>query len=174
MLSMLSRPNKASGFTLIELMFSIVVLVILLTLAMPSFQTWLQNIQIRNATGSILAGIQRARAEAVGRNTSITFVMADDSSWTINVATPASVIETRAASEGSQNVTRTVLPAGATTITFNSLGVIVPNGDASATLTQVDLAAIGGDRNLRITIGAGGNAKMCDPSLPSGSSLSAC
>ena len=174
MLSTLSRPKKVSGFTLIELMLAIAVLVILLTLAMPSFRTWMQNIQIRNATEAILTGIQRARAEAVGRNTSVSFVMAADSSWTVNVVTPASVIETRSGGEGSQNVTRTVQPAGATAITFNSLGIVVPNSDASATLTQLDFSAIGGDRNLRITLGVGGNTKMCDPHLPSGSSPSAC
>ena len=71
----LSRPGQASGFTLIELMFGIAVLIILMTLSMPSFQTWMQNIQIRNASESILTGIQKARSEAVTRNTSVSFVM---------------------------------------------------------------------------------------------------
>src|SRR5690606_12577267 len=92
-LMLLSRPGQASGFTLIELMLAIAVLVILLTLSMPSFQTWMQNIQIRNASESILTGIQKARSEAVTRNTSVSFVMGADSSWTVNVVNPASVIE---------------------------------------------------------------------------------
>jgi type IV fimbrial biogenesis protein FimT len=170
----LSRPAQASGFTLIELMLGIAVLVILLTLSMPSFQTWMQNIQIRNASESILTGIQKARSEAVTRNTSVSFVMGADSSWTVNVVNPASVIETRPASDGSQSVTRTVLPAGAATVTFNNFGVVTANADATATLTQLDFSAPGGNRNMRITIGVGGNAKMCDPSLPSGSGPSAC
>jgi len=171
-----SRPNagKLRGFTVIELMISIIVLVILITIAMPSFMAWLQNIQIRNASAAVLSGIQRARAEAVGRNTNVNFVMAADSSWSVNVAATAANIERRSALEGSQNVTRTVQPAGATTITFNNFGVVVPNTDGSATLTQIDFAAVGGDRNMRIIIGAGGNARMCDPHLTSGSSASAC
>lgn len=177
----LSRPGQASGFTLIELMFGIAVLVILMTLSMPSFQTWMQNIQIRNASESILTGIQKARSEAVTRNTSVSFVMGGDSSWTVSVVNPASIIETRPASEGSQNVTRAlysgdppILDSDATTVTFNNFGVITANADASATLTRLDFSAPGGNRNMRITIGVGGNTKMCDPSLPSGSGPSAC
>jgi len=155
-------------------MVSIVVLTILISVALPNFRIWLQNIQVRNAAESILSGVQRARAEAVGRNASVSFVMATDSSWTVNVVAPASIIETRPATDGSANVTRTVLPAGATTVTFGNLGIIVPNADASASLTQIDLSVIGGNKNLRVTIGVGGSAKMCDPSLSAGSSPIAC
>lgn len=177
MLSAPSRPNKASGFTLIELMFGIAVLVILLTLAMPSFSTWMRNIQVRNAAESILSGIQRARAEAVGRNTSVSFAMGGDSSWTVQGVNPATDIEYRAASEGSQSVERIAKSDDnddATTITFNNLGVIVPNTDGSKRLSRIDFSIPAGSRTLRITIGAGGNARMCDPGLPPGSGPSAC
>lgn len=174
MLKTASAWTRSAGFSLLEMMMSIAVLSILLTLAMPSFQAWLRNTEIRNAAESILTGIQRARAEAVGRNTTVSFVMGADSSWSVAVVAPASLIETRPASEGSQNVTRAVQPGGATTISFNNLGIVAANGDGTATLTQVDFAAVGASRSLRIVLGAGGTAKMCDPSLPAGSSLSAC
>ncbi|MBA3032646.1 MAG: GspH/FimT family pseudopilin [Gammaproteobacteria bacterium] len=174
MLRLLSRPRRASGFTLIELMISIIVLGVLLTIAMPSFRAWMLNIQIRNASESILTGIQRARAEAVGRNTSVTFVMAANSTWTVNVNNPPSVIETRLSSEGSEMVTRTIIPASATTLTFSNLGIVVPNSDGSNSLQQIDFTANGANQNMRIVIGAGGSAKMCDPHLPTGSSPRAC
>lgn len=170
-----SRPL---GFSLVELMIGIVVMAILAGLAMPSFQTWLRNSQIRNAAESITNGLQRARAEAVALNTNVAFVLGADSSWTISVVTPASVIESRSANEGSRNVTRTAFAAdlitSATTVTFNNFGGVVVNADASASLARVNLAATGGTQNLRVTIGAGGNARMCDPSLTPGSSPRAC
>lgn len=172
-------PNaRPFGFSLIELMVGVSIMAILATVAMPNFQIWLQNSQIRTAAESVSSGLQRARAEAVARNTNVTFTVWTDSSWTISVVAPASVIESRSASEGSKNVTRTVLPADATTITFNNFGGVVANADASATFTQVEFDSpvlpAAESKELRVTIGAGGNARMCDPNLAAGSSPRAC
>jgi type IV fimbrial biogenesis protein FimT len=162
---------RSPGFTLVELMMTIVVIAILATVAMPSFRTWFLNAQIRAAAESISNGMQRARAEAVARNATVQFVLGagTNTSWTVNDAiNPVNPpIDSRSSSEGSNDVTRTVLPAGATTITFNNFGGVAANVDASASITQVDLAAAGTNQTLRITIGLGGNARMCDPSLPS-------
>lgn len=167
-----SRPL---GFSLIELMAGIAIMGIVLGLAMPSFQTWLRNSQIRNAAESITNGLQRARAEAVARNTNIAFALGTGSSWTVSVVTPASVVDSRSSNEGSKNVTVNALAADlitpATTITFNNFGAVVAN---AATLAQVDLDAVGGSQKLRVTIGVGGNARMCDCSLTPNSSPRAC
>lgn len=159
-----------SGFTLIELMIGVLILAILAGIAIPSFQTMIRNTETRNATESILNGLQRARAEAVARNTNVTFVLGANSAWTVNVVNPASTIDSRFANDGSTHVTRTVSPALATTVTYNNVGQVVANADASATLRRVDLTAAGSNRDLRITIGSpttllGDNAKMCDPSM---------
>ena len=169
--------TRLSAFALIELMVSIVVLSILLGLAAPSFSIWLQNLQIRNAASSIQSGLQRARAEAVGRNTNIEFVLGTNSSWVVRLAGGAN-IDTRASSEGSKNVTVAVFPAGATTVTFNSFGgLLAVNTDGSLPFTRVDLdssvLAPRDSQDLRVTIGVGGNVRMCDPNAPA-SSLQAC
>ena len=163
-----------SGFSLVELMIGMVVLAILMAIAVPGFRTMIQNSQIRNAAESVVNGLQRARAEAVARNTNVAFVLGTKSSWAVGLVTPASGIESRPAEEGSRDVTLTVLPVGATTVTFNNLGGVVSNADASPSLTQFDFTAAGGDRSLRVTIGVGGNARMCDPALAVGSSPRAC
>jgi type IV fimbrial biogenesis protein FimT len=173
-------PKTGSfGFSLVELMVGIVIMVILVALAMPSFQTLLRNSEIRTAAESVSNGIQRARAEAVARNTNVQFVLGTGSSWTVDyVVKPVPTdppIDSRASSEGSTNVTVNALAADlitpATTVAFNNLGGVVPN---VASLRQVDLTAVGGNQNLRVTIGVGGNAKMCDPTLAPGSSPRAC
>ncbi|HSI44464.1 MAG TPA: GspH/FimT family pseudopilin [Methylotenera sp.] len=170
---------KNQGVTLIELIVGIAIISIITSIAVPSFQSMLLNSQIRNAAESVANGLQKARGEAVSRNTNVTFVLGaaatgTQSSWTVNVVNPASTIASRDSSEGSVNVTRTALPATATTVTFNNLGGVVANADATATLSQIDFYAVGSNRNLRITIGGGGNTKMCDPNLASGSSPRAC
>lgn len=167
------RKSGTRGFSLIELMVGIVIMGILLSLAMPGFQTWLQNAQIRNAAESIQNGLQRARAEAVGRNTNVEFVLGTGSSWVVQL-TDGTGIDTRSSNEGSKDVTIAVAPAGATTVTFTNFGgLAVANGDGSAPFTQVDLdssvLAAADSQELRVTIGLGGNIRMCDPNAPAGS-----
>lgn len=168
----LLNMTRQRGFSLIELLIGMVILGILLSLAMPSFQTWLQNSQIRNAAESIQNGLQRARAEAVGRNTNVEFVLGLGSSWVVQL-TDGTQIEARSASEGSANATVAVTPAGTDTVTFTNFGgVAIANADASAPFTQVDLdsAVLGAaaSQELRITIGLGGNVRMCDPNAAAG------
>ena len=174
---MLSIPLKPRplGFSLIELMIAVAITTILVAIAVPSFRAMIRNSQIRNAAESVVNGLQRARAEAVARNTNVAFTFGTDSGWTISVVNPASTIDSRLSTEGSTNVTITALAADLTTaansITFNTLGGVVTN---PVSISRVNFAAVGGDKNLRVTVGVGGNAKMCDPSLATGSSPRAC
>ncbi len=179
--------RKSFGFSLIELMVGIVVMAILVALALPSFEIMLRNSEVRTAAESITNGLQRARAEAVARNTNVQFVLGAyppdctvaGSSWTVDyVNKPVATdppIDARCSTEGSTHVTITAVAADlatiATTVAFNSLGQVVPN---PPWLAQVDLTADGASQNLRVEIGPGGNAKMCDPNLPAGSSPRAC
>jgi type IV fimbrial biogenesis protein FimT len=174
--------TKSSGFTLVELIITISIVGILVGLGMPSFLQTIRNAEIRNANESVVNGMQRARAEAVARNANVHFVLGVGTTWIVDyvvkpVASDAA-LDSRSGNEGSSKVTITALAADlattATTVTFNNLGQVVANADASATLAQVNLAAVGGNQNLRVTIGAGGNAKACDPGIVSGSSPRAC
>jgi hypothetical protein len=61
------------------------------------------------------------------------------------------------------------LSTAATTITFNNLGQVIANSPPTLlTLAQAtfNASASGGNQTLRVSIGAGGNARVCDPSLP--------
>jgi type IV fimbrial biogenesis protein FimT len=65
------------------------------------------------------------------------------------------------------------------TVTFNGLGRVAANSvmvpaDASASVTQIVVSTPTGNRNLQINVGAGGNTRMCDPSLAAGSDPRAC
>ncbi len=160
--------------SLIELIIGVAILAIVMGIAAPSFWQWTRNIQIKNAGESILSGIQRARAEAVARNTNVIFSLGADSSWTVEVVAPLTPIDERSATEGSQDTVLAILPGAATSLTFNSYGIAVANADASLPLAQVDITSVGGAKNMRVMIGVGGNARMCDPSLVPGSKPSAC
>jgi type IV fimbrial biogenesis protein FimT len=162
--------SKSAGFTLIELMIGVAVLGTLVAVGLPSFTKMLRSSQVRGAAESMANGIQRARAEAVAHNAKVEFVLSTDTSWYVDYqATPnaAARLDSRD-NTNSVLASITVLPAAATRITFNQMGQVVsPNpADASLPLTQVTVVATGGNQTLLVKIGAGGNAKVCDPSLP--------
>jgi type IV fimbrial biogenesis protein FimT len=59
------RPDRQSGFTLIELMVAIAVLAVLLAMGLPSFQYSLRSNRVATATNEMLASVSLARSEAI-------------------------------------------------------------------------------------------------------------
>jgi type IV fimbrial biogenesis protein FimT len=57
--------QPAGGFTLVELLVTIVVLSILLGLAVPAFRSFLQNDQQWTQTSNLVVGLKIARSEAI-------------------------------------------------------------------------------------------------------------
>jgi type IV fimbrial biogenesis protein FimT len=170
---MLVAKHKLAGFSLIELMVTIAILAIASAIALPSVKVQITNSQVRNAAEAVTNGFQKARAEAVTRNTNVEFVLGTNTSWTVQLPDGTNV-ESRDGGEGSASVTRTTTPSAATKATFNNFGGVVANADTTASLTQVDLTATGATKPLRVVILAGGLAKMCDPSLSAASDPRGC
>ena len=164
--------NQSTGFTLVELMVTVAVIAILMNIAVPSFNNMMKSARIRAAAEAVTNGLQKARGEAIARNKNVEFVLSADTSWTVQVAGGA-VIESRPAREGSSDVTRTVIPAGATKVTFNNLGRVTANADASVSLSNIT-TSITGVHSMAVVIQTGGSSKMCDPTLAAGSSPRAC
>jgi len=187
--------TRPLGFTLIEMLIVVAIIAIATTLGIPSYRAWVQNTQIYNAADSVQNGLQKAQAVAVKQNTNIEFVLGTNPPWKIQipgnaVACPnvdnTNLLEC-STSEGSKNVTTTGLAADGLTaaaiITFSNLGGVVANapvaGVVPPSLARIDFnsAVLAGSRNLRVTIGingVGSNIKMCDPSMPTGTSPRAC
>jgi type IV fimbrial biogenesis protein FimT len=161
------------GFTLIELVIAIVLVAVLVSLAVPSFQIMLANAQIRTATQAMYDGLQLARVEAIRRNERVVFAKGAGSDWTVTVEGGA-VVQTRSSSEGTRQATVAVTPAGATQVTFDSLGRVVTNADASATITTLDvdvptsLISAADSKEQRVTITTGGAVRTCDPNAAAG------
>lgn len=73
---------RQRGFSIIEIAVVLVVLALILTSSMPSINSWLRNIRLRNQAEAIQNGLQQARNEAVRRNRAIGFYLVNPGSTT--------------------------------------------------------------------------------------------
>jgi len=173
------RTATARGFSLIEMLVAIAIIALLFKLAVPTFRTWIQNTQIRTAAHAIADGINLARGEAIRRNVPVQLQLTslgngNSAAWTASELPAPSgtgaVVQQWSSASGASSSQIVQAPGGI--VTFNALGrVITPNpSDGSAPLLQVDVTSNNdaGDaalRNMRVVVGNGGMARMCDPNL---------
>lgn len=170
---MLISPGRR-GFTMIEMLITVAIVALLATLAAPSFKVMLASAQIRTAGQAMYDGLQLARVEAIRRNERVIFTKGTQIDWTITVESDGSSVQARSSAEGSPAVLVTVTPANATRVTFDGLGRLRPNTDASSSMSQLDanvptsLIPAANSHELRITISSGGAIRLCDPNVAAG------
>lgn len=160
---------QQQGFTLIELVVTVVVLMAVSMLAIPAFQSAIGNSQIRTVTESVNNGLQQARMEAIKRNNKVKFTLQTNSSWQLGCETVTTtcpeVISKKSAAEGaSANISVT---ADSYTAVFTSFGTRDPSIQLG--LSQVDVTnsqvSSADRRALRILLAAGGYSRVCDPAV---------
>ena len=92
---MASVSHRSSGFTLIELMVTLAVIVILTLIALPSFQSFQQRSALRGASEQVLSLWNQARFEAAKRNQMVKFgVNTSGANFCIGLATTTTVNDT--------------------------------------------------------------------------------
>jgi type IV fimbrial biogenesis protein FimT len=81
--------KNSTGFTLIELMIVVTVLIILAAVAVPSLNKIIANQRIKSASYELLASLMITRSEAIKRNNNVTITSASggwQEGWTISAA----------------------------------------------------------------------------------------
>lgn len=125
------RPQD--GFTLVELMITILVAAILATAAFPSFKELITNQRIKSTSFDLMSTLNLARSEAIKRNAQVTIAPANNDwtqGWTVstNVPTAGTLILNQSAMTG---LSITCTPGLAcSSITYNG------NGRTSGANTQ--------------------------------------
>jgi type IV pilus assembly protein PilE len=166
-----------------------------ITVAVPSYQTYVTNTKIRNVAESLQNGLRLAQAEAAKRNMQVDFVLTKASeltgtppkgdpaavssygtgdifAWIVRVP-PSTFIDGKVAAEGS-DVVKVTVKTGPTTCAFD--GVIPFTGLGQTGLTcdyldfEVDVPSTTDKRMLKVELSSGGRVRMCNPSpsLPEG------
>ncbi|SEG76895.1 GspH/FimT family pseudopilin [Marinobacterium lutimaris] len=153
--------SRFSGFTLLELMVSIAVLAILLSIGIPSFSSFIDSSQRRAISEGLASAVKVARSEAVTRGVETTLcrrnsagnACSNDANWSVgwlvipnaSGAAPVRVWDALPARYTlSQN-------GGAGPITFTAMGSVQNEGvfnfslaDGDANIGGYKVTAIGG------------------------------
>lgn len=118
--------RSVSGFTVLELMVAIGIAATVLSVAVPSFLTWLPTLRLSSAARQVATDLQVARMKAISRNTS----------YTVNF-TPSTGAYTFTPGTGTDTDSRDVgqLYPGITISSVSANPVFTPRGTASTTGT---------------------------------------
>ena len=176
--------RRSRGFTIVELAVVVAILGVVLAIAVPSFRTFILNLQIRSMAEAVNNSLQTARAEAIRRNEPVQFNLAYvagayTNGWVVQ-SDAGVVLQQRNPGEGSVTVTLAVAPAAATTVTFNGIGKVVTNADGSASVNTINIdvptsvLAATDSRDLQVRVLSGGLIKLCDPNITSSSDVRYC
>ena len=162
------KSRTSSGFSLLELMITIIIGAILAALALPSFRTYFIRSSISQTSNGLLAAMNTARTEAIKRNAYVrvdpTTSHCATTSWSCGafvwlpsptnpadtaptVQTDTRIISGEAVADGSainngQKVTITVTSGAGDVVCYNGSGRMNLNVAAAACATSAAAAPI--------------------------------
>jgi type IV fimbrial biogenesis protein FimT len=145
--------SRQRGFTLIELVITIAVLAVLMAIALPSYNAWQRNAQVRSDARQVMGVLKQARMEAVSRNTVVSVTFANDGSWIV-------------AEEGGAQITQGSLGPGSafTSPDFDGDNVVMFNQRGFARDGDDDpqngSIQVQGTRKYEITVTVAGNVSI--------------
>jgi type IV fimbrial biogenesis protein FimT len=125
-----SAPRGSRGFTMIELMITVALVAIVLSLAYPSFVSVINSNRLAGASNDLIGDLQYARSEAIRRNSRVSVCASADGStcgggnwanWIVRVGNPAEVLRTGSAKQPVQLLASAAV--GASGVTFRSDGM---------------------------------------------------
>jgi prepilin-type N-terminal cleavage/methylation domain-containing protein len=169
---------RSRGFTLIELLIAVALFVFLIMLAGPYLGQIMANSQIRTGAEAMYNGVQQAQASAIHGN-AVARLLVDTTTgtggWqvlqTVDGTESPTPVQVYTVQDGAPKVTVTPVPADARQITFDAFGRVVPNVDASSTLTCIKVThSMTGTRQLNVAISSNAlntGTKLCDPAVVS-------
>lgn len=179
-MSLNPRIGHQTGFTLIELLVAIAVLVILATVAVPSFTAVIRSNRAASEANQVLSIITLARSEAIRRNRTVTICPSTDgssctggTSWTDGVIVFADALPLgqRADDDDDETLIQAVQPLSvvstiSTNLSGGALTYTAVGRTSSRVMGTITVSPlVDSDRyDRRVTISASGRPQIAKPS----------
>jgi type IV fimbrial biogenesis protein FimT len=146
------------GFTIIELMITVLLLGVMLTIAVPSFSAIFKQNRLAAQTNTILSSLNYARGETINQNTNVVLApITAGTNWSAGWTTSVNGTVLRNF-EGFENA---ALTSSQATISYRANGTILPPPlpATNITLTVIPTDCPTGNSDIRvITIALSGQA----------------
>jgi len=155
------QMSKQRGFTIIELMVTVTLAAVLMTLAVPSMRDVGLSGQLRSVSNDLLASTRFARSEAIKQNAVVRLCVSADGntcgsgSWEQGwiVLANATVLQRHSASPTGIRMTE---QSGLTSLDFQPTGL----GATAATVTVCRAAPLLGNQERVVTVDASGRTRV--------------
>lgn len=186
-----SPLSRQSGFTIIELMMSLVLLAIGTALSLPSYREMMEKRQLTHGAEQIMAFVNSAQSEAIKQNQIVTvsYVRTGDANWCVGAIVGAADCDCREtdvtqtdycaidsaprilnnANVGNTDLVKSMTGDGA--YSFDPIrGIFRPNLDGSVDSLVVAMSSNSEDYKLDLMVGNTGQVILCshdvDHSVP--------
>ena len=131
--------RRAAGFSMVELLITLVLIGIVMAIAVPSYRGWVDNSNLKAAARMVSSDFYDTRARAMGENRTYTVTYSPDPTNTLRIQAAAAnglaaVDETKTFGEfGGVRLTSVNGGAAAVAMTIQSRGTVTPNGNIVVT-----------------------------------------
>lgn len=161
------RMRSVFGFTLIELMVTLAVLAILLSLAVPGFQSFVQNSRATTLANQLTSSIHLARSEAVRRGMVVS-VCADvwTDGWRVEIGSDCDATGDNILRTWEARPTGSVIQSGGTdSVSFEATGA---RADASGDLVAFSVWVVNcrGERARSLRVAPNGSVGVAREDCP--------
>jgi type IV fimbrial biogenesis protein FimT len=167
--AVMARYRPSAGFTLIELMVTIAIAVILVSLAAPSFRSYLVKKKVEGTLAELSSDLQFARSEAVSRNQTVRMTLGTNC-YAIHPSTATVTAATCTVTAGTD--IRTVRVDDANSVALAASGVNFIDFDSvrgtatfspAATEAFINVTSVGSSSafNFRARITEFGRVQVC-------------
>lgn len=162
----LSRKEQDQGFTLVELLITLSIVIILALVAIPTFRDIYIRYQLSNMALRLQNALQYARSEAIKNNTTVYAVFQPGTNWCygFNAGASCSCNSTNCglgyqAGPSAQDIQLTL-----TGMASNSIQIDGAHG-ATNTSSTVTFTQTGQSTAITVKIGALGNITLCSATI---------